>query len=230
MADKKITQLTELTEIGSDDLFVVVSSPTTTPITKSIKSNKLFGSINFTTTPGTSNKQLVNSVLTIAANATGTVSAGQFVSNAQSSSANTQYQYGIIATSALSSPSAAVMVQHAAGKFVLDISNSTSALTNTYVGLFHVANTGTRTANVRAFIGIGDAAYNSTTSQTLYLFDIGLNGTANVSANSTVNSNASVMFTQCDFGGTQANTTATHKIKVNINGENYWILASNTHQ
>lgn len=223
MADKKITQLTELTQIGQDDLFVVVSAPASTPITKSIKANKLFGSINYTTSSGTPTKSLVNSVLTVAVNATGTVTAGQFVTDAQSGSSNTQYQYGVVVTSALSSAAANVAVQHAAGKFVLDVSNSTCLLTNTYVGLFHVANTGTRTANVEAFIGIGDAAANSTTAQTKYLFDIGLNATANVSRGAN-GANTTTLLSNTSNGGTVA---ATHKLRVRVNGQDYFILLAN---
>lgn len=203
----------------------MVADPVSTPITKSIKANKLFGSVAFTTSSGTSTKSLINSVLTVGVNAAGTVTAASFTTNAQGT-ANTQYQYGIVATSALSSTTANVVVQHAAAKFVLDVSNAASVFSasNTYVGLFHVANTGVRTSNVQAFIGIGDAAFNSTTYQTLYLMDIGLNGTANVSRSASGTSTTTLL-SNTSNGGTVA---ATHKLRIRANGQDYYILLANS--
>lgn len=236
MADKKITELTILSDIAQNDRLVIVDDPDGTPITKQITVSKFFGNVNFITDSTTRGLSLIKSQITANANAdsatANTVVAGDFIVTSTAASSNTEYQYGLRVTSGLSTNTAKITKQHAAAKFILDVSSNAAAnvIANTYSVVFQVSNTAGRNANVQAFIGIGDTAANSTTAQTLYLMDVGLNGTANVSANVSVNSNSLVMLTTSQFSGSQANSTPTHKIKVRINGADYWLLASNTHQ
>lgn len=227
MADKKITELTALTSLASEDLFVVVDDPSGTPITKKIAASDVFGNgISFVTTSTYKAATVLRSILTanVSANTSSanTLIAAEFVTNATATSANSEYQYAVVARSALSGNTANVTKQHATTKFILDVSNSAALITNTYVSILQVANTGTRVANVQSFVGFGDAASNSTSAQTLYLFDVGLNGSANVSANLTSNTNATTLFS------TSAASAASHKVRVKINGTDYWILLTDT--
>lgn len=229
MADKKITELSELTALSQDDLFVVVDDPNGTPVTKRITAANVLGGFSYVVnsaaaTDSVGLKALVTS--NVNATASATVRAGEFIVNATSTSGNVAYQYGIVTKSVLAANTANVKVEHAAAKVTLDVGNAGALISNTYGLLIEVANTGgVRTTNVRSFITLADLAANSTTAQTLYLFDIGRNGTANVSFSST-NSNSTVMVTASNCAAFNANTQPTHKVKVNINGTNYWLLAS----
>ena len=228
MADKKITELTKLTAVAPDDLFVVVDDPNGTPITKSVAARDLFGNgISYVTNSTYMQATVLKSVLTanVSANTTtaNTLIAADFVVNALATSTETHRQYALRATSTLSASVANVTIEHATAKFILDVSNSAALIANTYVGVFRVANTGVRTANVQAFLGFGDAASNNTSGQTLYLFDIGMNGSANVSANVTTGAASSTTL----FSNSAA-LAATHKLRVRINGANYWLMLTDT--
>jgi hypothetical protein len=227
MADKKITELSSLTSLAPEDLFVVVDDPSGTPITKKIAAADLFGNgISYVTTSTNKGATVLRSILTanVSANTStaNTLIAAEFITNATATSANSEYQYAILAKSALSANTANVTKEHATVKFILDVSNSESLIANTYVGVFKVSNTGVRVANVGAFIGFGDIA-NNTTAQTKYLFDVGLGGAANVSANVTTGTACgAVLFSN------SAATAATHKVRIRVNGTDYWLLATDT--
>lgn len=106
-------------------------------------------------------------------------------------------------------------------KFTLDVANtSTGTLSNTGLHIEIANTTGTRRANVQSFVSFVDTAANSTTAQTQYLF------TANgVSSNlaSSVTANVDVILAK-----TQSTPTASHRLKVRINGTDYYILLSST--
>jgi len=163
MADKKITELTQLTSLASGDLFVVVDDPTGTPITKKITASDIFGNgISYVTNATYPAAVVLRSVLTANVNANtasaNTLIAAEFVTNALGTSANTEYQYAVRAVSKLHQAAAKVTKEHAVAKFVLDVSNSTSVLANSYVSVLSVANSGVRVANVHAFVGFGDVS------------------------------------------------------------------------
>ena len=226
MADKKITQLTELTTtLDQDDLLVVVDGPgSATPITKSIKTATLFGGATYLTTNNSPTRTLVNALITangLAITAGSNTVAGKFEVNATPYGTNTEYQHAIVGVSRLSGTTASVTKQHSAAKFILDVSNAVSVITNTYNLILHNTNVGVRTQNTQAFIGMGEDS-RGTSNTTVYLFDIGLNGSANVSANTTVGANSLVMVTNC-----ASTKTANHMIKIRVNGSDMWILASN---
>lgn len=228
MADKKITELTELTGLTSEDIFVVVDDPTGTPITKKIATRNIFSNgISYVTNVTYPAATVLRSVLTANTNgntaSANTLIAGEFITNATAESANSSYQYAIHAASRLAAAASKVGKEHAVSKFVLDVGPATSVIANTYVSVLSVANTGARISNVQAFIGFGDAASNSTSAQTLYLFDIGLNGAANVSANVTTGAaNSLTLFSN------SAASAATHKLRIRVNGTDYWLLATDT--
>jgi len=50
MADKKVTELTNLTAAASEDVFYVVDDPTGTPASKKITAKNLFGAVPANTT------------------------------------------------------------------------------------------------------------------------------------------------------------------------------------
>ena len=125
MADKKITELTQLTSLASGDLFVVVDDPTGTPITKKITASDIFGNgISYVTNATYPAAVVLRSVLTANVNANtasaNTLIAAEFVTNALGTSANTEYQYAVRAVSKLHEAAAKVTKEHAVAKFVLD--------------------------------------------------------------------------------------------------------------
>lgn len=225
MADKKITELTSLTSLAKEDLFVVVDDPSGTPITKKMTAEKVLSGLSYTVAATSTDSVGVKAVVTsdvLTTGASAAVKGAEFVVNSTSTSANASYQYGVVAKSMLGGSAANVKVEHAAAKLILDVNNATSTIANTSALLIEIANTDIRVANVQSFITFADKAANSTTAQTLYLFDIGNNGQANVSANVSAGANSNVLLTNC-----AATKTANHMIKVRINGADYWLLASN---
>ena len=50
MADKKVTELTNLTAAASEDVFYVIDDPTGTPASKKITAKNLFGAVPANTT------------------------------------------------------------------------------------------------------------------------------------------------------------------------------------
>lgn len=226
MADKKITELTELTTtLDQDDLFVVVDNPgSATPITKSLKASTLYGGASYLTTNTLPTRILLNGIITsngVAASSGSNTVAGKFEVNTTSYSTNTNYQYGIVGISRLNGATANVTVEHAAAKFILDVGAAAAVIANTHALIIQVTNNATRVQNTASFIGFGESS-RGVTSTTTYLFDIGLNGTANVSANTSVGANSLAMVTNCT-----STKTADHMIKIRVNGVDMWLLASN---
>ena len=226
MADKKITELTEYTTPKQSDLLVIVSDPSGTPITKKISLKTVLNGVNFITDSTTPATSVVQSILTanVAATATAnTLISGEFVTNALSTSSNTEYQYGIVAKSVLNGTTANVKIQHAAAKFILDVSNAAVLIANTYGAVIQIANTGTRSQNVQSFIRFEDAsapAAGTLTNQVLYLFEANgassnLTGTAG---------NSSVLFANASSATKSGNRT----LKIRVNGTDLYLIASTT--
>lgn len=86
------------------------------------------------------------------------------------------------------------------------------------------SNTVGRTANAQpmAFVNFSESFSGNTTHSTKYLLDVGKNGNANVTANLTANLDITALF------GTANNLTATHKLRIRVNGEDYWVLLANS--
>lgn len=230
MADKKITELTELTTLTQDDLFVIVDDPLGTPVTKKAKASTVLGGLAANVaSAGVTDAVGVKTTLTsnVVLSATAKVRAAEFITIGQSSSSNTANQYGLVGISALSATTSNVTAEHAAAKFVLDVGPAGVLISNTSVLHLEVANTGTRVANVQSFVTFADLASNSTTAQTNYLFDVGNNGKANVSAlvGTDGATNVSTLFSNTSIG---ALTDITHKLRVRVNGEDFYILLANT--
>jgi len=227
MADKKITELTQLTALDPADLFVVVDDPTGTPITKRIAASDIFGNgISYITTSTTRGATVLRSILTANVNANtasaNTLIAAEFITNATATSANSEYQYAMRASSKLAASTSYVGKEHAVAKFVLDVSNAASLIANTYGAIIQVANTGVRAQNVTSFLRLEDLvapAAGTTTNQTLFLFDA--NG---VTSNVTSTGNNDVLLSKNSASSLPADRT----IKIRINGDTLYLLASTT--
>lgn len=202
MADKKITELTSLTSLSQDDLFVVVDDPNGVPITKRITAGNIFANVNFSSVAATTSGVGLKVTSTAATQNISTEFIGTKVSLVIANAAVTQLGSG----------------GGNVNFYGLSIEHS-----NTSVRL------NSNSAPI-AFINFSESAnVTSANAQlsTTYLLDIGKNGLGNVSFSST-NSNTLTMITASEYTGTLSNNTPTHKIKIRINGVNYWLLASNT--
>jgi len=222
MADKKITELTELSPAKQGDLLVIVDSPTGTPITKKITIANLFGNAGYTTPAtdaavGTIAGLKFTTTGNVAFTVAGTLVGAAFYANALSTSTNTQFQYGVIATSRLDGATANVKTEHAGGKFIVDVSNSAVLIANTFGVIAAFQNTGTRTQNTQAFFAALEQTAGSYLASTVYLLE-----TKNVTSNTNAASgNITVLFSN-------TGATATHKLRARINGADYFFLmASN---
>lgn len=93
MADKKITDLTELVSPAQEDLLVIIDNPAGTPISKKIALTNLFGNLAFITSVTTPSATLVRSTLTSNAVqlSSAIITAGAFTVNATSAATNTAY-------------------------------------------------------------------------------------------------------------------------------------------
>jgi hypothetical protein len=211
MADKKITDLTELTALDQSDLFVVVDDPAGTPITKKITATSLFGNVAYVTSSTTKfgttlRARLTHNAVMTTANV---VSAAEFVVNATGVSTNTSHQYGITVSNMLGESAANVTTELATAKFTLDVSNAAALVVNTFGLIVSVANTGARAAQPSAFIKFTDSLTSTNATSTKYLFS------ANVGsgAGALVNTSATA-------------TTVNARIRCQINGTDYWIPVS----
>jgi hypothetical protein len=118
-----------------------------------------------------------------------------------------------------------------AAEFRLNSGNTSIGGTQSYGAIINhtVANTDSGASKSPvAFLGLMDIPGTSGNATT-YLMDIGLAGTANVSANLT-HPNSSVMVCRANTTTVAAANSmpATHMLKFRINGTDYWLLASNT--
>lgn len=234
MADKKITELTELTEPSSDDLLLVIDNPSGTPITKKITVANFVGNVSYVTSTTVVSGIAVRSTMTSNAVASGSmvIAAGKFLTNATGVSTATPYQYGLWAVNQMASASANVKIENAAAKFTLDVGNAGSLITNTYGIIVHMANNASaaRAVQPQAFISLAEDTSGSTSTK--YLLDIGQNGLANVSANvSVANGNVTTVLSKVNATTTYINSTAsviTHKLRVRINGEDFFMLLANS--
>lgn len=220
MADKKITELTELSALDQSDLFVVVDDPAGTPVTKRITTTNLFGNVAYITTSTTGDKATLQASITsnAAPAAVANIAAAVFRTNATSTStANVAHQYGIVVSHQFNGATANVSNTVAVGSFSLDV-GAAAALpaTNTFGLVVSVSNNATRTFQPTAFLKLADSLAATNTTSTKYLFS--LNCAANVSATG----NTTYLLSNC------TGNTATNKLKIQINGTDYWLLVSNS--
>jgi hypothetical protein len=222
MADKKITALSERAQaIVGTDLLMIVTDVATTPTNYKVPVKNFLAQLQIDL-PQTSNSAFKVTAAVAAAGATAALAAGEFRLLANSSvGVASASRCGLSVHNEILNSSTTV----ANGMFgaLVRVDPGTSAgvaAANTYglVVEHTIANTAqARAIAPRAFVAFRDAP--GTGGQaTTYLLDLGATGNA-VSANLSTG-NASVLFTKA------ANTTITHKIKVNVNGTDYWLCAT----
>jgi hypothetical protein len=116
----------------------------------------------------------------------------------------------------------------AAAEFRLNAGNSSIGSSNAYGVLINHNTTGAtaRATSPRAFIGVIEVPVGGNT--TTYLMDVGLQGTANVSANLSAPNSSVILTVANTLLVASANSIhATHLVKCCFNGINLWVLASN---
>lgn len=220
MADKKITDLNSVQNLSQNDVFVVVTSSTGTPITKKITARDIFKLVPYATSAGTAADRTgaaISGVLTSNINSTdvsGSLLAGGLFSTTLGPAGNVHNQYGLVVSSTLVGPGANVITEHAAAKFTIDVSNTANAI-HTSGLIIGVTNTTPRLTNTLAFLDFRETS-NATAQTTQYLFVAN-----NITQNLNSSGNTLVMLANSTVG-----TTADRKLKIRLNGVNYWLLLS----
>lgn len=217
MADKKITALTAVNSLSQNDVFVVVTSTASTPITKKIVARDIFKGISFTPSVGSLTGAAIAGTLSSSVDSTSTansiLSGGRFDATLNSSG-NTHNQYGILSTSTLVGPTANIVTEHAGGKFIVDVANTVDSATKTSGIIVAFTNTVSRVANTHAFIDLREASsvYNQTTK---YLLTA-----SGVSQYTLATGNTSVILANA------TSSVVSAKLKIRVNNTDYWILLS----
>jgi hypothetical protein len=214
MADKKITALTAVNSLSQNDVFVVVTSTASTPITKKIVARDIFKGISFTPSVGSLTGAAIAATLSSSVDSTSTansiLSGGRFDATLNSSG-NTHNQYGILSISTLVGPTANIVTEHAGGKFVVDVANTVDSAAKTSGIIVAFANTVARVANTYAFIDLREASsvHNQTTKYLLTASGVSQNTTAG---------NTLVVLSSA------VSSTVNAKLKIRVNNTDYWIL------
>lgn len=217
MSDKKVTQLTEkVTAILGVDLIPVVANVATAPANfKVTVKNFLSGLlIDLPQTTFSALKITAN----VTANATAAVlAAAEFILQANSSmSFTSQDRVGLIVNNIIQNGNSNVTGRMWGMHVKLDTGNSNCVSANTY-GLVveHTLDANVAAARFvspRAYLAIKEKGPGNTT---LYLMDVGAQG--NTVSQNVSTGNSSVVFSLA------SNTTISHKLKVQVNGTDYWI-------
>lgn len=219
MSDKKISQLTErIGAILGTDLVTLVGNTATSPTNLKVQVKNLLSgfAIDLPQTTVSAFKIAAN----VTANATAAVlAAGEFVLQANSSAGFTvQDRVGLIIRNEVQNGNSNVTGRLWGAHIKLDSGNSNCVAANTFgLVIEHTLDANVAAARLvspRAFLAVKEfagAAGNNTT----YLLDIGAQG--NVVTSNLSTGNASVLFSKASA------TTTTHKLRVTINGTDYWL-------
>jgi hypothetical protein len=220
MADKKITQNTEkVSAVIGTDVLPIVGNTATTPTNYKVQVKNFLSNFQIDL-PQTTLSALKLTASVTAASVAATLAAGEFNCVANSSIGVTvRDRYGLIVSNKILNGNSIVTGQMAAAMFTLDSGNSVTAAANTYGIIVNHALDAAFTARVtppRAFVAVSDDAGTNAAARTTYLFDLKA-----VSSN-TGTANAGVVFSRT------ADKVATHTLKLVIEGQDVWILCSNT--
>jgi hypothetical protein len=223
MADKKITQLTErVTTILGTDLLPLVGNTTTTPANFKVQVKNFLSQIQVDLPQTTTFAFGITANVT--ANATtANLAAGFFSIIANSSIGVTvQSRTGLIVRNTIQNGNSNVTGRMWGAHITLDPGNSNFVSSNTFgLVIEHTLDANVASARIvapRAYLAIKEKAGSG--NNTLYLLDVGAQG--NTVSGDLANVNSSVVFTK-------ANTSngLTHKLKISVNGADYWVLCSN---
>lgn len=165
-------------------------------------------------------------LLLLVANVTPASAAANYKVQVKNFLSNTQVEFASTGSAAYRFTANVVAnsnVVQAATEVRLDAGNNSIASTNAYGVIINhtIANTSyARTAAPIAYLGIKENAGANASFKTSYLFDIGLQGTANVSGNGSAANVDAVL------AATTNAAAATHTLKIQVNGTDYWLLLS----
>jgi hypothetical protein len=224
MPDKKITQSTEhITPILGIDVLPMVANTTTTPTNYKVQVKNFLSQIVIDLPQTVFSALKITAAVTADANATQTAGEFNMLANSSMSAAGLN-RYGLVSTNKIQNGNTVISGQIAAALFVLDTGNSNTIAANTFgIMINHALDANVAAARKiqpRAYVAILEDAGSNVAAQTKYLMDIGALGKP-VSADA-ANTNVNVVFSKT------ADKIATHTVKVCINGQDVWLLASNT--
>jgi|SRR5579872_3422906 len=223
MADKKISGLTEhLTPVFGIDLLPMVGNTTSTPQNFKVQVKNFLSQILIDF------PQTTFSALKISANVTANslaaiLAAGELALVANSSVGVTvQDRVGLIVRNEIQNGNSNVTGRLWGAHVKLDPGNSNFVSANTFgLVIDHTLDANVASARIvapRAYLAIKEKA--GTGNTTLYLMDVGAQG--NTVSNDLANVNSTVVFTKAN-----TSNSFTHKLKITVNGTDYWILAAN---
>lgn len=223
MADEKVSQMLErVTSVLGTDLLPIVGNTSTVPVNYRVQVK------NFLNGLAVDLPQTTVSTLQLTANITAnaqtaTFAAGELILQANSNVAVTvQDRVGLIVRNRILNGNSNVTGMMWGAHIQLDTGNSNCVSSNTFGLMIEhtIANTSwARLVSPRAFIGIKENA-GTGGNTTTYLMDIGAQGNV-VSANLSTG-NATVLLTNATA------TTCTHKLRIRVNGTDYWLMIANT--
>lgn len=222
MADKKITALTErLTAILGTDVLPLVGNTAGTPVNQKVQVKNFVG--NLTIDIGSVTVSAMKVLGMIAANGTAVTLTGSEVGLLANSSAvfTTRDRIGLKVRNEIQNGTSNVTGLMTTAVFTLDTGNSQTNAASTFgVVIDHTLDANVASARLtapRAYLAIKEKAGSGNT--TLYLMDIGALGNT-VSANTTANAN--VVYSRT------SDMTCNRTLKISVNGEDVWLLASNS--
>lgn len=225
MPDKKVSQQTEhISTVLGADLLPMVSNTAGTPINNKVQVKNFLSQISIDLPQTTFSALKITANITANANAA-VLTAGEFAMVANSSiGAVIKDRYGLVVKNIIQNGTSNVIGQMAAAMFTLDTGNSNCVAANTY-GLIinHALDANVAAARLvapRAYIAVTEDAGTNAAARTSYLMELGALSKS-ISAD-TANTNTSVIFSKT------GDLVATHTLKLRINGQDVWILASNT--
>lgn len=222
MADRKISQLSErASSVLGTDLLVIVGNTATTPANFRVQVKNFLNNLAIDY-PATSIAALKVSA-NVTANATAATLVGAELDVRANSSINVTVRdrVGLIVKNEILNGNSNVTGQMWCAHLVLDVGNSNIAAANTYgLVIDHtIANTAwSRLVSPRAYIAIKENA-GTAGNTTSYLMEVGAQGNT-VSQNNTTG-NSSVVYSRT------ADMAANRTLKLHVNGEDIWLLASN---
>lgn len=221
MADSKVTTLTErVTAVLGTDQLSIVGNTTGTPVNLKIQVKNFLSNvvIDLPQTTMSAFKMASN----VAANAiAATLAAGEFLLQANSASGFTvRDRVGLIIRNEIQNGNSNVTGLMTTALFKLDTGNSNTNAAATFgVVIDHTLDANVaagRLVSPRAYIAIKEKAGSG--NNTTFLMDIGALGNT-VSANATADAN--VVYSRT------TDKTVNRTLKIVVNGETLWVLASN---
>ena len=222
MADRKISQLTE--RVGSvigADLLPIVGNVASAPTNFRVQVKNFLSGLAIDL-PQTTFSSLKVTANVTANSTTATLIGADFTVQANSSiNVTVQDRVGLRVTNQILNGNSNVTGMMWGLHVKLDTGNSNCVAANTFgfVVEHTIANTAwARAVKPRAYIAVKEQA-GASGNATSYLMDIGAQGNT-VTANTTADAN--VVFSRT------ADKTANRTLKLNVNGEDIWLLASNS--